>query len=113
MDMIIAFIGAAVIFAMVILMLPMIYNYRFSNNRIEVVLFGAIPIYGINMKDVESISIGGWRDLGLFTVHFGNRLRSSGVVVISKRSGLFHRVAITPRDPESFVAAAKRGHSSA
>lgn len=104
MDIAIAFIGAAVVFFLAVWALPVIYDYRFVGDRIEVVLFRFMPVYTINIEDVGSIKVGDWRDLGFSTVHFGNRLRVSGVVVIEKKSGLFRRVAITPRDPDAFVA---------
>lgn len=104
MDIFIAFLGAGVLLAVVICALPVIYDYRIANKRIEVVLFGIVSVYGIRVDDIESISVGDWRDLGLATVHFGNRFRSSGIVIIEKRSGIFHRVAMTPRNPVQFIA---------
>ncbi|RDZ29063.1 hypothetical protein [Lysobacter silvisoli] len=107
-DAIVAIAGAAVVLVAVVFALPLIYDYRFANGRVEVVLFGKIPVYWIDGRDIESIEVGDWNDLGLFTVHAGNRLRRSGIVVIRRKTAVLYQVAITPRHPRAFVAQVQR-----
>jgi len=82
----------------------LVYDYRITDGRIDVVLLRALPIWRIPFDDIESVRIASWKELnlGFTTLRLGNRF-TSRYVVIKKSSGWFRYVAITPVDAEKFA----------
>jgi len=103
----IALIGAVLILVIgVPFVLRQIYDYRVTDGAIEIVLFRTLPVYRVHFDDIESVKILSWRELRLAsitTLRMGNRL-AKRYILITRKSGWFRYLAITPADPDSFVA---------
>lgn len=104
MDSVLAILGGGAVLCLMIFLLRYIYSYRIRGLFFEIVIFHFIPIYRLHVKNIESVSIVSWVELGVggATVRAGNRLARHGVL-IRKRRGIFRRIAITPENPAGFV----------
>jgi hypothetical protein len=81
-------------------------TYRVSSDELQVVLFRAIPAYGVvlaNIRNIAEVPYSETLKPRLSALRFGNRIFGR-VVVVEKKAGLFKTMFITPDDPEAFVA---------
>lgn len=73
-------------------------RYRLSRHEVEVVLFG-IRLRRVMLNDIRDVVDGGT----LLAEHWPNTLFAGGrSLTLERRSGLFRRFVITPRDREHF-----------
>lgn len=73
-------------------------RYRLSRHEVEVLLFG-IRIRRVMLNDIRDVLDGGT----LLAEHWPNTLFSGDrALTLERRSGLFRRFVITPRDREHF-----------
>lgn len=104
MNLVIAALGAALIFVAVAFGLQFLYGYRVKNRAIEVVLVHALPIYRLPIENIESIRKVSWKELGVggTALRLGNRFTGE-CVLIQTRNGWFRRIVITPNDVDEFI----------
>lgn len=104
MSILIAVIGAALILLLVMFALKYIYDYEIRDQCIQISLFRLIPLSRIKYRDIDSISVISFLEIGLagLTLRLGNRFIKSAVLIQKKRG--FRRVIITPAWPEEFVS---------
>lgn len=97
-------LGAATVFCTMVYALRFVYDYRVKNHSIEFMLFRALPVYRIPVDNIDSIQKTSWLRLGIggMTLRFGNRVFGT-CVLVHRRSGLFRRIVITPKDADKFV----------
>ena len=82
-----------------------LYNYRLTEKSVQVVLFGSLPLFSIqykNIKSAQNVALTETLWPNLFILRFGNRI-FGGVVLIKKNNGLVRSILITPDDPEEFT----------
>lgn len=73
-------------------------SYRLSRHEVEVLLFGC-RIRRVMLNDIRDVTEGG----SLLAEHWPNTLLSGGrSLTLYRRSGLFRRFVITPRDRGHF-----------
>ena len=116
-DLFVVVPGGALVLLVVIYSLRFLYGYRLANCAVEIILFRALPVYRIPVRDIELIQKASWRKLGIggTTLRLGNRLARE-CVLIQKRTGLIRRIVITPDDADRFISqvnASRQGHPGA
>jgi hypothetical protein len=85
--------------------LRLLYNYRISDDCVQVVLFNLVPLRRVpfsNIAEIKKVTRGevSWNP---FSVElWGNRLFGQ-VVLIRKKRGLVRAMLITPDNADSFV----------
>lgn len=73
-------------------------SYRLSRHEVEVLLFG-FRIRRVMLNDIQDVAEGG----SLLAEHWPNTLLGGGrSLTLHRRSGLFRRFVITPRDRSHF-----------
>lgn len=102
----IAVVCFVVIIALSITALPAIYGYRILAGRVEVVVFGVIPIFsfdGQNIIEVKRQSSWSTFFYSPFrTLRVGNRLSGESIILV--RRGFIKYVIFTPRNVNEFYA---------
>jgi len=84
----------------------LVLTYDLTDRGIDIVALRVVAVMRIPYRDIESIQAVSFRDslrLDPFVLRIGNRLVGE-TVVVSRKSGWFRRVLITPDDPSAFVA---------
>jgi hypothetical protein len=89
---------------------PYLYQYRLGDQRLEVKLFGLVPILVLYFSDISEAKV--LSGSQLFNpwggVRFANRVFAVRPVQIRRKKGLLRSVILTPDDPESLVAEINR-----
>lgn len=82
-----------------------VLTYRFTDTRVQAVLFRVIPVSSTGYDLVKEVRIiSSWEALFWFAVHSENRLTGPLFVLIRRSS---FPVLMTPDDPEKFVRQVK------
>jgi hypothetical protein len=84
----------------------LIINYRFTPDKMQVVLFGHLPVVSILLSNVikaKPITFIEAIRPHFRTLQFGNRILGN-LVEITYHSGLFNRILVTPDDVPTFVS---------
>jgi hypothetical protein len=83
-----------------------VYGYRIANGRVEVVLFGLVPmrwVYLGNIKEIRTVSSSNGAVLGPWDAErWGNRIVGS-MVLIETHKGISKKILITPENADDFV----------
>ncbi|MDX2170990.1 MAG: hypothetical protein SF182_28230 [Deltaproteobacteria bacterium] len=102
--------GIGVAWVVVPALFQLLIGYAVTDRGLTVRLFHLIPLIAIDGADIAEIKvISGTESVKVAWRHpfsllrLGNRFTSRGVFIV-RRTGVFRRVPITPRDPETFVA---------
>ncbi len=96
------------------LMARYLYNYRVTDDEIQIVLFGRIPLRRIPVRDIVEVrrvantAINPISNPEVFySERWGNRIWGN-TVFIQKARGLSRRLLITPDDPDEFIRQVSR-----
>jgi len=80
--------------------------YRLTKDRLTVVVVG-IPWFWVDLDSITDIYRIRWRDLMhplvMFGVPHGLRNRLNNNVLITRKSGFFRYLVVTPSDPDLFI----------
>lgn len=86
-----------------------VYNYRVSNTRIEIVLFGKIPIKSIPFSNIVELRKMAFKETLPFksmemflALRFGNRVWGQ-IVSIQQKKGLIKTILISPDNADRFI----------
>jgi hypothetical protein len=99
-------VGCVLIFAFSIWLLPAIYGYKISDDKVEVMLFGILPIVSVNSGDI--VEVRRERSWALLfyspfrTLRMGNCFTNESVVVV--RRGFSKYVVFTPENVDEFYS---------
>jgi hypothetical protein len=90
--------------------LRLFWDFRATDRGVEEYVLGFLRVRTIPFDQIEGVRLMTRDDLfPLKPRRFaGNRIRSRGVL-LTKRGGLLRTIALTPADPDGFVAAVGRG----
>lgn len=80
-----------------------IYSYRITENSLQIVLFGKVPIVWISLSSIGSIEEISFKDamVDLFALKMGNRAWGPALRV-NRTRGLLRRILISPDNPKEF-----------
>ncbi len=87
-----------------------LYNYKLTDDSIQLIALGAVPVMRIrfaDISDVREVSFGQTLKSGPFTLRLGNRI-IGGFVLVRKRKGLIRSVVLTPDDVPDFLRQIER-----
>jgi len=59
-NLLLAALGAVLVLLLVVFGLRFLYGYRIHNQAIEVMLFHAIPVYRVPIRDIDHIGKASW-----------------------------------------------------
>lgn len=82
-----------------------LYNYRLTDDSIQLVVAGVVPVMTIRYAEIARIreaSFGQALKSGLFTLRLGNRI-IGGIVLIQRKKGLIRSILLTPDDVPTFL----------
>ena len=111
LDVALVALGAVVVGGLVLLTLPWLYDYRVTNDSIEVLVFRVFPVARFRLDTIEDARRTKWLARELLNpsvLRLGNRI-GARCVLVQRRSGLFRRIAFSPADPNAFVRQIRRG----
>lgn len=100
--------------AVAFLSLPFLWDFRVTERGVEEYVLSALRIRTIPFDQISAVRLMKKEDwLAVRPRQYaGNRLRSKSVL-LTKKTGLLRSIALTPADPEGFVAKVGRGIESA
>ena len=92
---------------------PLVVSYEFRADRLQVRLFHAVPIRWVRFANIHTVRLVKLREavrlpwlLRLLLVEcWASRVFVKAVVLLKPRNAWFMHLLLTPRDPETFVAA--------
>lgn len=96
----IAVAGFVLVFAFWIALLPMIYGYRISHDRVEVMVLGIVPIFSLDHRNIVEVRKEKLWPTFFYppfrTLRLGNRLSGESVIIV--RPGLIKYIIFTPKN---------------
>src|SRR3990167_9310491 len=85
-----------------------VISYELTPKRLNIKLFHLIPIYRIDLEDIDEIQEEKWKVPVFLRGGFITRPFSKSYVMIKlKGRRLFREASISPKDPEKFIARVK------
>lgn len=80
-----------------------IYEYRLTDDSIEIILFNFLPIYKIPYSKITTIKECSLLE-SIFSFSLGNRIFGK-LVLVEKNTGILRRIIFTPSNSVEFVNA--------